>query len=84
MDWINKMAEILGKTRSFPLISAHLSRTTGRDVGENGGDWGGFGGDYHGFGGLLGGFGGATFSAGHWTGLRLGDGLDRGGRKVEW
>ena len=55
------------KSRSFPLISAYLSRVVGRDVGVNGGDWVGFGGDNRGFGGPVGGFGGATFGVGHWT-----------------
>ncbi len=46
-----------GKSRSFPLISVHLSRTLGWDLGVNGGGLSGFGGDIGGFGGPVRGFG---------------------------
>ena len=52
------MVAILGKSRSFPLISVHLSRAQGRLWRRMGVEWAGFGGDVDGFGGQLGGFGG--------------------------
>ena len=75
------MVAILAKTRSFPLISVHLSRALGWDLGVNGGGEGGFGGDIHGFGGHLRGFGGAAmgssvFGCGLWDGSRDGGGTD--------
>ena len=45
-----------GKSRSYPLISAHLSRTAGWRLGCIGGGERGFGGNNHGFGGPMGGF----------------------------
>ena len=38
-------------SRSFALISVHLSRALGWDVGQMVVDWAGFGGDIGGFGG---------------------------------
>ena len=46
-----------GKSRPYPLISAHSSRTAGWRLGWNGGGESGFGGDNHGFGGQVRGFG---------------------------
>ena len=51
------MMGIIGKSRSFPLISVHLSRTLGQVVAVNGGGLAGFGGDIGGFGGRVSGFG---------------------------
>ena len=51
------IAAILAKSRSFPLISVHLSRALGWDMGVNGGGLGLFGGDIGGFGGHLRGLG---------------------------
>ena len=45
------------KSRSYPLNSAHLSRTAGWRLGWNGGGERGFGGDIHGFGRPMGGLG---------------------------
>ena len=74
-------AAILAKSRSFPLISVHLSRAGMRDVGANGGGLGGFGGDIGGFGGRLRGFGVAAlgssvFGCGRWDGSGDGGGTD--------
>ena len=52
------MVAILGKSRSFPLISVYLSRAGSRWREQNGGGAGEFGGDIGGFGGQVGGFGG--------------------------
>ena len=71
------IAAILAKSRSFPLISVHLSRALGWDMGVNGGGLGLFGGDIGGFGGRLRGFEGAllaVFGRGHWTAHGLGGG----------
>ena len=54
------IAAILAKSRSFPLISVHLSRTLGWVVGANGGGEGGFGGDIGDFGGPVRAFGRAS------------------------
>ena len=75
------MVEILAKSRSFPLISVHLSRALGWVVGANGGGEGGFGGDIGGFGGRVKGFGRAVswssvFGCGHWDGSGDGGGTD--------
>ena len=82
MKYWGEMVEIFGKSCSFPLVSAHLSRAVGWVVGLDGGGEGGFGGDNHGFGGPVSGFGEAAFRVGEWTGLGWGDGLDPGGRVV--
>ena len=81
-DWVYGWeVEIFGKSRSFPLISVHLSRALGWVVGANGGGLGGFGGDIRGFGGPVRGFVGAEFGSsgfgcGHWDGSRGGGGTD--------
>ncbi len=61
MKYWGEMVEIFGKSRSFPLVSAHLSRAVRWVVGLDGGGEGGFGGDNHGFGGPVSGFGEAAF-----------------------
>ena len=57
---IQQMPAIFGKSRSFPLISANLSKAVGGSWGRDGGGEGIFGGDFIGFSGLAGGFGGTA------------------------
>ena len=84
-DWVG-MAGIFGKSRSFPLISGHLSRALGWDVGENGGGECGFGGDIHGFGGLVSGLAERRLELeiGRVWGWIRAVGQLHGGRTVRW
>ena len=65
-----------GKSRSFPLISSHLSWADGWVTGSGWGRKERFGGDIGRLCGPVGGFGGAAFGVGDWTGPVWGSGLD--------
>ena len=75
------MMAIFADSRSFPLISTHLSRAGSGVAGLNGVRERRFGGVISVFGGQMGGFGGAMFTvfgSGHWMARGLSGGLEFG------